>query len=113
MTDAMSTRLAPTNIQAIGPELAIAWNDGTESYLPLDALRRACPCAACGGEPDVMGRVVRPEVSHIPASFELRGFAVVGGYALQPAWADGHGTGLYTFPYLRRLAAEAASGNPS
>src|SRR6186997_2464730 len=76
-TEAMSTRLAPTNIQAIGPELAVAWNDGTESYLPLEALRRACPCAACGGEPDVLGRVLRPDVTYTPASFELRGFAVV------------------------------------
>lgn len=109
----MPTRLAPTNIQPIGSELAIAWSDGTESYLPLEALRRACPCAACGGEPDVLGRVIRPEVSYTPKSFELQKFAVVGGYALQPAWADGHGTGLYTFPYLRRLAEEAASGNLS
>ena len=104
----MTDRLTPTNIQPIGAELAIAWSDGVESYLPLEALRRACPCAACGGEPDVMGRVTRPVVKYTPASFELRGFAVVGGYAVQPAWADGHGTGLYTFPYLRRLASEAA-----
>jgi DUF971 family protein len=104
------SRLIPTNIQAIGSELAIAWSDGTESYVPLEALRRGCPCAACGGEPDVLGRVIRPEVTYTSQSFDLRGFAVVGGYALQPAWADGHGTGLYTFPYLQRLAAEAASG---
>jgi DUF971 family protein len=106
-------RLAPTNIQPIGSELAIAWSDGTESYIPLDFLRRGCPCASCGGEPDVMGHVVRPQVSYTPDSFVLKGFAVVGGYAVQPAWADGHGTGLYTFPYLQRLAAEAAAGqNP-
>lgn len=104
----MAERLTPTTVQAIGPELAIAWSDGAESYLPLEALRRACPCAACGGEPDVLGRVIRPEVVYTPESFVLRGFQVVGGYALQPSWADGHGTGLYTFPYLRRLAAEAA-----
>ena len=103
-------RLTPTNIQAIGSELAIAWSDGTESYLPLEGLRRACPCAACGGEPDVLGRVIRPEVSYTSQSFVLKGFSVVGGYALQPSWADGHGTGLYTFPYLQRLATEAASG---
>jgi DUF971 family protein len=103
-------RLIPTNIQAIGSELAIAWSDGTETFLPLEALRRACPCAACGGEPDVMGRVVRPEVHYAPESFTLKGFAVVGGYALQPSWADGHGTGLYTFPYLQRLAVDLASG---
>ena len=109
----MATRLTPTHIQQIGSELAIAWSDGAESYLPLDAMRRACPCAACGGEPDVLGHVIRPQVSHTPQSFVLSGFQIVGGYALQPAWADGHGTGLYTFPYLRRLASPAAPGQPS
>jgi DUF971 family protein len=98
-------RLTPTNIQQIGGELAIVWDDGVESYLPLEKLRRACPCAACGGEPDVMGNILRPEVTYTAESFVLRSCQNVGGYALQPAWADGHGTGLYTFPYLRRLAA--------
>lgn len=104
-------RLEPKNVQLIGDEFAIQWNDGAESYLPLEFLRRACPCAACGGEPDVLGRVVRPEVTYSTESFALAGFEVVGGYALQPRWRDGHNTGLYTFPYLRRLdAAGAAEG---
>ena len=96
-------RLEPTNIQQIGDELAIVWNDGTESYLDLEFLRRACPCAACGGEPDVLGKVVRPNVTYSPESFQLTGFDIVGGYALQPRWADGHSTGIYSFTYLRRL----------
>lgn len=100
-----SMRLEPTNVQLIGNELALQWNDGAESYLPLEELRRACPCASCGGEPDVLGNVSRPRVSYTPASFELRGWKMVGGYALQPDWGDGHGTGIYSFPYLRRLAA--------
>ncbi len=106
-TRTMAARLLPLNIQIIGVELAIAWNDGTESYIPLETFRRGCPCAACGGEPDVMGNLERPEVTYTQESFLLRGWQLVGGYALQPNWADGHGTGLYTFPYLRRLAAEA------
>ena len=97
--------LAPTNIQQIGNELAIQWSDGGESYLNLELLRRACPCAACGGEPDVLGNVLRPEVSHTDASFQLDSFVVVGGYALQPRWHDGHNTGIYSFQYLRRLAS--------
>jgi DUF971 family protein len=36
-------------------------------------------------------------------SFSLRSYAVIGGYALQPTWADGHATGLYPFELLRRL----------
>ena len=103
----MAERLSPSNVQQIGPELAIAWSDGVESFLPLELLRRACPCAACGGEPDVLGKIVRPEVHYTEQSFILRGFNQIGGYALQPSWGDGHGTGLYTFPYLRRLASSA------
>ena len=96
-------RLEPTNIQQIGDELAIAWNDGAESFLKLEMLRRACPCAACGGEPDVMGEVSRPRVSYTGKSFQFVGFDLVGGYALQPRWADGHSSGIYSFTYLRRL----------
>ena len=101
-------RLELTNIQQIGDELAIAWNDGTESYFNLELLRRACPCAACGGEPDVLGNVLRPEVSYTEESFQLRSFDLVGGYAIQPRWRDGHNTGIYSFQYLRRLSSNAA-----
>jgi DUF971 family protein len=95
--------LEPKNIQLIGDELAIQWSDGMESYLPLEFLRRACPCAACGGEPDVLGNLARPEVSYNDKSFMLAGFQIVGGYAVQPRWGDGHDTGIYSFAYLRRL----------
>lgn len=96
-------RLSPVNIQIVGGELAIAWNDGAETYLPLEVLRRHCPCAQCGGEPDVLGNVIVPEVSYTPGSFRIGTFEVVGGYALQPRWEDGHNAGLFTFDYLRKL----------
>jgi DUF971 family protein len=97
-------RVEPKNIQQIGNELAIQWNDGLESFLDLEFLRRACPCAACGGEPDVLGNIDRPDVSYSPESFALVGFELVGGYALQPRWRDGHSTGIYSFTYLQRLS---------
>jgi DUF971 family protein len=97
--------LQPKAIQMIGSELAVAWSDGGETYVPLETLRRACPCASCGGEPDVLGRVIRPEVRYAPASFDLLGWEIVGGYGLQPRWGDGHRTGIYTFVYLQRLGA--------
>jgi DUF971 family protein len=97
------------NVQLIGHELAVQWNDGAESYFALERLRRACPCATCGGEPDVLGNISRPEVSYTPSSFELTGWQLIGGYALQPRWADGHSTGLYSFAYLRRLSAASSS----
>jgi DUF971 family protein len=101
-------RLSPKNVQQIGNELAIQWNDGTESFLQLEILRRACPCAACGGEPDVLGNISRPNVTYTDQSFALESFSVVGGYALQPRWRDGHSTGLYSFQYLQRLTGAPA-----
>ena len=100
-------RLELRNAQVIGNELALAWNDETESYFALEFLRRACPCAACGGEPDVLGNVSRPHVTYTDKSFQLVGFDLVGGYALQPRWADGHNSGIYSFIYLRRLGEAA------
>jgi DUF971 family protein len=97
--------LQPKAIQQIGNELAIAWSDGRETFVPLETLRRACPCASCGGEPDVLGRAIRPEVRYAPGSFDLVGWEIVGGYGWQPRWGDGHRTGIYTFSYLQRLGA--------
>jgi len=102
-------RLEPTNIQQIGHELAVVWNDGKESFFDLEMLRRACPCAACGGEPDVLGNVSRPQVTYSERSFQLSGFDLIGGYALQPRWGDGHNTGIYSFTYLRRLGQAAGA----
>ncbi|MFK7851537.1 MAG: DUF971 domain-containing protein [Akkermansiaceae bacterium] len=87
----------------IGQELAIRTGGGKELYLPLPMLRRSCPCALCQGEPDTMGRVLKPTVDYGPKSFELRRFELVGGYGLQLHWADGHGTGIYSLTYLRKL----------
>ncbi|HUC84729.1 MAG TPA: DUF971 domain-containing protein, partial [Candidatus Acidoferrales bacterium] len=89
--------MRPLDIQAIGRELAIKWDDGRESFIPLERLRRACPCAGCKGETDILGQVYKnPEQSFTATSFELSSIASVGGYAIQPVWADGHGAGIYS-----------------
>ena len=93
------------NVVVIGGELALSFADGDEAYLPLELLRRACPCASCQGEPDAMGRVLRPVVEHGPRAFDLQKFETVGGYAIQLYWADGHSTGIFSYSYLKRLAA--------
>ncbi len=103
----MQPTLQPVTLQKIGNEFAIAWSDGTESYLALETLRRHCPCAACCGEPDVTGHVDLPKPPEFtPASFDLKGWRLVGGYAIEPHWNDGHRSGLYSYPHLRKLAAQ-------
>ena len=97
--------MRPLDIQLIGGELAIKWEDGGESFVPLDKLRRYCPCADCKGETDIMGNLHKtPEKPLSPRAFQLLRVANVGAYAIRPVWADGHATGIYSFDYLRRIA---------
>jgi DUF971 family protein len=97
--------MKPVNLQVIGSELAIKWDDGAESYITLEKMRGHCPCAGCGGEKDIMGNVYKaPEKPLTPKSFQVTRFTTIGGYAVQPTWADGHSTGLYSYEYLRQLA---------
>lgn len=98
--------MRPLDIQHIGNELAVKWSDGGEDFIPLEKLRRACPCAGCKGEVDILGNLHKnPDVPFTAKSFELAGFVNVGGYAIQPVWGDRHNTGIYSFDYLRRVAA--------
>ena len=96
--------MRPQDIQQIGDELAIKWDDGTESYVRLELLRRACPCAGCKGEMDVMGNLYKAPPQPLTAqAFQLRHVSIVGGYAIQPVWRDGHSSGLFSFDLLKRL----------
>lgn len=93
----------------IGGELALVFSDDKEIYLRLDHLRRACPCAICQGEPDAMGRVVKPSIGYGPNSFELAKFEIIGKYALQLYWTDGHSSGIYGYDYLKKLNSQGSS----
>ena len=97
--------MRPTDLQHIGGELAIKWDDGGESYISLEKLRRHCPCAGCKGEMDILGNLYKnPEQKLTAAAFQLVRIGSVGGYAVQPVWADGHATGIFSFEYLKQLA---------
>jgi DUF971 family protein len=97
--------MRPLDIQPIGEELAIKWDDGSESFVRLEKLRWCCPCAGCKGEVDIMGNLYKgPDKPLKPESFRLLRIVNVGSYAIQPIWGDGHATGIYPFDYLRRVA---------
>ena len=95
--------MKPARVDIINNTLAIVWDDGRESYIGFEQLRRACPCAACKGESTVM-TTYRPEPpTYSPASFVLTDWQYVGAYALHFAWRDGHNSGIYSFDHLRNL----------
>jgi DUF971 family protein len=97
--------MRPLDIQQIGDEVAVKWDDGTESFVRLEKLRRYCPCAGCKGEMDIMGNLYKgPDKALTPAAFQLRRISHVGGYGVQPVWGDGHGSGIYSYDYLKHVA---------
>jgi len=97
--------MQPLDIQPIGEELAIKWEDGSESFISFEKLRRHCPCAGCKGEVDVMGNLYKnPDRPLAASAFQLKRLERVGGYAVQPMWADGHASGIFSFDYLKRLS---------
>lgn len=101
--DALPDRsVEPTGITLLvdRKRVEISWADGHRSSYGFEFLRWGCPCAVCRGE---MGRpgVLATTVALTPAQRELVDLQLVGYYGVQPRWADGHDTGIYTFEDLR------------
>lgn len=103
----MTDSLRPQNltVDRQSGTLEIIWRDGHRSLYPLAGLRAACPCAECRGGHEAMSQPLPRSLLHTrPAgSVELRDAFLVGHYALGIAWADGHDSGIYTWPLLRGL----------
>jgi DUF971 family protein len=100
----------PLDIQPIGEELAIKWDNGSENFIRLETLRRHCPCAGCKGEVDILGNLYKnPEQALPPEAFHLVRITRVGGYAVQLVWGDGHSAGIYSYDYLRRVGESAGA----
>jgi DUF971 family protein len=88
-------------VEILGRVLVLHWGDAQRSELMLDAVREACPCATCGGSAGKRGGGL-PMLGDSSRT-ELQGIQVVGRYALQLSWRDGHDTGIYSFELLRSL----------
>ena len=92
----------PTN-QAVAfsrAGLRITWADDCVCRYAAPELRRACPCAQCVNEWTGQ-RTLAPEM--ISEELTISDLSIVGRYALNFKWSDGHETGIYSFRYLREL----------
>ena len=83
--------------------IRITWADDRECYYHAAALRRSCPCAQCVNE-WTGERVLKPE--NIADELEIHDLSLVGRYAINFRWSDGHETGIYSFRYLRELCEQ-------
>ena len=78
--------------------LEISFSDGRSFRLPYEFLRVHSPSA------EVRGHGPGQEVLQTgKREVDLRSLDPVGSYAVQPAFSDGHATGIYSWDYLYEL----------
>lgn len=88
-------------IEESDSEISINWSDETESKYNAAELRKSCPCAGCVNE-WTGEKMLKPE--NVAEDLSFSSIAIVGRYALNFHFSDGHDTGIYSFQYLQNLA---------
>lgn len=81
-------------------DISIKWSDDTETHYTAVQLRRACPCAGCVNE-WTGEKMLDP--AQIADDIAITHTSIVGRYALNFHFSDGHDTGIFSFKYLREL----------
>ena len=82
-------------------EMSVAWDNGEVTLIPFVELRFQCRCAECVDE---WSRVRKLQRSQIKPDIKPMSVEIVGRYAVQIHWADGHRTGIYPFDLLYDIA---------
>jgi DUF971 family protein len=81
-------------------EISIVWSDETESRYNAAELRKACPCAGCINE-WTGEKILKSDA--VPDNLSFSSISIVGRYALNFHFSDGHETGIYSFQFLKQL----------
>ena len=82
--------------------LEISWAD-CRATLPAELLRVCSPSAEVRGHSS-SERVLQTGKKHVG----VRAIEPIGNYAIRIVFDDGHGTGIYSWPFLRDLADHQA-----
>ena len=78
--------------------MEVSFSDGASFRLPYEFLRVYSPSA------EVRGHGPGQEVLQVgKRAVEIRSLEPVGSYAVQPAFSDGHSTGIYSWENLYEL----------
>jgi len=94
--------IEPTQIiEESDSAISIVWSDEKETSYSAPELRRSCPCAGCINEWTGEKMLDNESVSE---DLNFGHISVVGRYALNFHFSDGHDTGIFSFRYLRKLS---------
>lgn len=94
--------IEPTQIvEESNAQVSIKWSDDSEASYSAAKLRRCCPCATCVNE-WTGEKILREESISDDLTFDH--MSIVGRYALNFHFSDGHDTGIFSFKYLHDLS---------
>lgn len=98
-----SVQPSDVKVQLKAQRLIVDWGDGVRSEYALAELRRVCPCATCRTERESTRGSLLPILKADPTGVHVTSAKLVGNYAIQFFWSDGHNTGIFDFRFLRSL----------
>ena len=93
----------PTNLTVHSQSrvLEVSFSDGRNFRIPFELMRVYSPSA------EVQGHGPGQEILQTgKREVELSGLEPVGNYAVQPAFSDGHTSGIFSWDYLYFLGSE-------
>ncbi len=90
----------PRRIHRGAQELVITWDESHQCSLNARDLRLQCRCATCRDE---MTGAPLLDADTIPENISPNEITLVGSYAIQIKWSDGHSTGIYSYDFLLSL----------
>ena len=92
-------RDAPTDVKLKRAEgvLEISWGDAGPRRYDARQLRCACGCAGCVDERTGVRTL---DVDSVPGDIGITHIELVGNYALNMLFSDGHDTGIYSWDRL-------------
>lgn len=105
--------------------IEIDWKDGQHSSFGLAFLRDNCPCAVCTGAHGTVPQRTNYQATSTPVADPANPFKIyqpavkmlsvepVGQYAIKIQWNDGHGSGIYSWEHLRKLAEQTGRLSPA
>lgn len=88
--------------------LVIEWDDGSQDRLVAALLRERCPSARAKRDRLDASPDITPDIApSIAPSLTIETIDPIGQYAVNIAFSDGHGRGIFPFSFLHALAGEA------
>lgn len=92
-----------------GTGVDIVWSDDHISHYDFAYLREECPCATCNEEREkkhafaAAGTASPAALPMFKPKARAQAATIVGNYAIQLTFNDGHSTGIYSYDHLRSI----------